>query len=135
MTMAQLPSSGVRSSQPWFKFPCGTPQWHDDHVPVDTNRPSQQNPPPYTNSVATSASRDASAVAPADLENRLHQTLNYYNKLAKNLDINGTPPENVATHEIEAAKMLNYCVRMLHADGWVSAYSSLSPRLAHPRAQ
>ncbi|KAK5080528.1 hypothetical protein LTR70_008641 [Exophiala xenobiotica] len=79
---------------------------------------SDQDPSLHTTSVAKSTPSDASGIAPADLENRLHQTLSYYNKLAKNLDIDATPPENVAVHEIEAAKMLNYCIRMLHADGW-----------------
>lgn len=69
-----------------------------------------------------SASTPASSATPAaaDLESRLHNTLSYYNKLAKSLDVNATPPANVAPREVEAAKMLNYCVRMLHADGWVS---------------
>ena len=57
-----------------------------------------------------------------DLEAHFHSTLNLCNKLA-----NAEPPASKVaedyrmSHEVTVAKMLNYCVRMLHADGWVSA--------------
>ena len=66
--------------------------------------------------------------AAIDLEIYLHQTLSLCNELAKtNLNdqalFNPLPQSSVMGlgGEVAAAKMLNYCIRMLHADGWVSA--------------
>lgn len=67
--------------------------------------------------------------AAVDLETYLHQTLNLCNKLAKtSLDDPAlTVPASQGSvmgfgSEVAAAKMLNYCIRMLHADGWVSPH-------------
>lgn len=68
--------------------------------------------------------------AAIDLEVYLHQTLNLCNKLAKtdlsDPALTASEPQPAVMglgSEVAAAKMLNYCIRMLHADGWVSIVS------------
>lgn len=60
---------------------------------------------------ASTARSTSKAPTVDDLEVMLNNTLNQCNQLAKSDDV---------TADIAAAKMLNYCIRMLHSEGWVS---------------
>lgn len=53
-------------------------------------------------------------------ETILHRALLESYRIAK-VDLSSTLKESDVemTHQIATAKMLNYCIRMLHADGWV----------------